>query len=355
MKILITGGCGFAGSGIALNIRRNYPSYEIVALDNLRRRGSELNIPRLKEAGIEFIHGDIRNREDFDAIGGKFDVILEASAEPSVLAGLGGAPDYLINTNLQGTINCLYFAQKHKANFIFLSTSRIYPVETIETAAVTETATRFNLSASQTVPGISFEGITEQFPLDGYRSFYGASKLASELMIREFNHFYGIKTVINRCSLLAGPWQMGKADQGLMAFWVASHFWGKDLSYIGYGGKGKQVRDVLHIDDLFRLIDYQIHNIDKVNGQVYNVGGGREISVSLRELTTICERVTGNKINIQEVPENRQADIRIYISDNSRVTADTGWKPGITVEAIVEDIYSWLREYKEILAPIFNG
>ncbi|HVD98524.1 MAG TPA: NAD-dependent epimerase/dehydratase family protein [Cytophagaceae bacterium] len=354
MKILITGGCGFVGSSMAISIKKKYPSYEVIAFDNLKRRGSELNIPRLKAAGIQFIHGDIRNKEDFDVFTEKLDVILEASAEPSVLAGINSTPDYLVNTNLTGTINCLYLAQKHKANFIFLSTSRIYPIENIEKAAFTETATRFSFAEKQPQPGISEKGIAEQFPLEGYRSLYGATKLASELMIHEFNHFYGIKTVINRCGVLTGPWQMGKVDQGVMVLWVARHFWKKNLSYIGYGGKGKQARDVLHVDDLFRLIDHQMHNMEKVNGEIYNVGGGNEISVSLQELTAICEKVTGNKISIQEVSENRQADIRIYVTDNTKVTAATGWKPEISVEKIVEDIYQWLKTNENQLNDILN-
>lgn len=354
MKILITGGCGFVGSSIAISIKKKYPSYEVVALDNLKRRGSELNIPRLKANGIEFIHGDIRNREDFDTIGGKLDLILEASAEPSVLAGINGTPDYLVNTNLSGTINCLYLAQKHKADFIFLSTSRIYPIAAIEKADFIETPTRFSLNENQKIRGVSGKGIAEDFPLEGYRSLYGATKLASELMIHEFNQFYGIRTVINRCGVLTGPWQMGKADQGVMVLWVARHYWKKNLSYIGYGGTGKQVRDVLHVDDLFRLIDYQIHHMDKVNGEVYNVGGGNEISVSLQELTKICEKVTGNKIDIQEVNENRAADIRIYITDNQKVTAATGWKPQISVEQIVEEIHAWIRNNEKELNSILN-
>ncbi len=354
MKIVITGGCGFVGSSIAISIKKKYPSYEIIAFDNLKRRGSELNIPRLKAEGIQFVHGDIRNREDFDVLGDKIDLILEASAEPSVLAGINSTPDYLVNTNLAGTINCLYLAQKNKANFIFLSTSRIYPIENIEKAAFTEKETRFALTEKQTLPGISENGIAEAFPLDGYRSLYGATKLASELMIHEFNHFYGIKTVINRCGVLTGPWQMGKVDQGVMVLWVARHFWKKNLSYIGYGGTGKQVRDVLHVDDLFRLVDYQIHNIDKVNGEIYNVGGGNEISVSLQELTRLCEKVSGNKISIQEVSENRQADIRIYITDNQKVTSATGWKPEISVEKIVGDIYTWIKDNEKQLSDILN-
>ena len=147
---------------------------------------------------------------------------------------------------------------------------------------------------------------------------------------------------------------MGKVDQGVMVLWVARHYWKKNLSYIGYGGTGKQVRDVLHVDDLFRLLDYQMHHMDKVNGEIYNVGGGNKISVSLQELTRICEKVTGNKINIQEIKENRQADIRIYITDNQKVTAATGWEPQISVEKIVEEIHSWIKNNEKDLNGILN-
>ncbi len=131
MKILITGGAGFVGSGIAFNLKKDFPNYEIYCLDNLKRKGSELNVSRLGAAGITFVHGDIRNKEDFDGLP-MVDAVIEASAEPSVLAGMDGTPDYLINTNLMGTVNCLNFAKKSKAKFIFLSTSRVYPIKAIE-------------------------------------------------------------------------------------------------------------------------------------------------------------------------------------------------------------------------------
>ncbi len=354
MKILITGGCGFVGSSLAIGIKNRYSSYQILCLDNLKRRGSELNIERLRVAGISFVHGDIRNVEDFESIGTDVNVIIEASAEPSVMAGMDGTPGYLINTNLNGTINCLYFAVKCKAKFIFLSTSRVYPIENIEGLLFEEKETRFSLSKNQTQPGVSEKGIAEKFSIEGYRSLYGATKLASELMIHEFNQFYKLETVINRCGVLTGPWQMGKVDQGVMVLWVARHFWKRNLSYIGYGGKGKQIRDILHVDDLLELVNYQLHHFDKVNGQVLNVGGGEEISVSLQELTTICEKVTGNKIEIAEVPENRAADIRIYITDNTKVTELTGWKPKLKVEEIVMDIYLWLKANESQLIHILN-
>ena len=184
MKLLITGGAGFVGSAMAMSLKRNYPDYTIYCLDNLKRRGSELNISRLRQAGVEFVHGDIRSKEDFDVIPA-VDAVIEASAEPSVLAGLDGTPDYLINTNLFGTVNCLNFALRHKAAFIFLSTSRIYPIKALENLNFKEGNTRFELTDDQTVPGVSSKGIAENFPLDGARSLYGTTKLASELLIQE--------------------------------------------------------------------------------------------------------------------------------------------------------------------------
>lgn len=354
MKLLITGGAGFVGSALALELKQNYPSYEIICLDNLRRKGSELNVARLTKAGIQFVHGDIRSKEDFDSLP-DVDSIIEASAEPSVLAGInGGTPDYLINTNLFGTVNCLNYATRCKANFIFLSTSRVYPIKTIEKLDYIESETRFELTDNQTIKGVSAKGIAEDFPLDGARSLYGTTKLASELLIQEYNEFYGLKTVINRCGVLTGPWQMGKVDQGVMVLWIAKHFFEQKLAYIGYGGSGKQTRDVLHVQDLYRLIDWQLHNIDKVNGEILNAGGGVEVSASLQELTKICQKVTGKTIPINQITENRPADIRLYVTDNTKVTNLTGWKPEIGIEQIVEDITQWLSDNREALEPILK-
>ena len=351
-NILITGGAGFVGSSLGILFKKKYKNYKVYALDNLKRRGSELNLPRLKRADIDFIHGDIRNQEDLDSLPQSIDTVIESSAEPSVLAGINGKPDYLINTNLMGTINCLNFATQLDADFIFLSTSRVYPIATINQSPFIEEQTRFELMHSQKSKGISNLGISEEFPIEGFRSLYGASKLCSELLIEEYNEFYNLKTVVNRCGVLTGPWQMGKVDQGVIVLWVARHFWKKDLAYFGYGGEGKQVRDILHINDLFDLLDHQVHNFDEVNGQTFNVGGGREVSVSLQELTEICQRVTGNIVNINKDVADRTADIRIYITDNSKVTQTTNWKPRTSVEATVTEIFEWIKENEKILKPI---
>jgi CDP-paratose 2-epimerase len=147
---------------------------------------------------------------------------------------------------------------------------------------------------------------------------------------------------------------MGKVDQGIIALWVARHFWKQNLQYIGFNGSGKQVRDVLHIDDLYTLVKMQISNFDLFQGSTFNVGGGNEMSTSLLELTEICEQVTGNKIDITAVLENRTADLPIYITDNSRIYEISGWKPNKSVITLVQDIFAWLKENEVMLKPLLG-
>ncbi len=353
-SILITGGCGFVGSNLALMLKEKYPGINIIVMDNLMRRGSELNIAPLAKAGIIFIHGDVRNKEDFEKTG-KHDLIIDASAEPSVMAGICGGVDYLINTNFNGTINCLNFAVRNQSDFIFLSTSRVYCIEELDKITLKECETRFEIDPSNQINGLSAKGISEDFRTSGSKSFYGASKFCSENFIEEYASYFGLKAIINRCGVIAGPRQFGKTDQGFMALWVAKHFWKEKLAYIGYGGKGKQVRDVMHIEDVFDLIDYQINHFDKNHGKIFNAGGGLENSISLIELTALCNEITGNKIQVDRIPETRKADIRLYISDNSRVTGETGWTPKKSVKDTAADIYNWLRKDESIVKSIFSN
>jgi CDP-paratose 2-epimerase len=351
-NILITGGAGFVGSNLAIKLRENYPNINIFCVDNLRRRGSELNINRLIEHKIKFIHGDIRNKEDlsFENI----DLILECSAEPSVLAGVNSSPEYVINTNLIGAINCFELARAHQADFIFLSTSRVYSTKYINSLKYKETETRFELLDNQEIPGASKEGISETFTLLGSRSIYGATKLASELILQEYIENYGIKGIINRCGVITGPWQMGKVEQGVIALWMARHIFERKLSYIGYDGTGKQVRDFIHIDDLFELLNIQINALNDFNGEVYNVGGGVKNSVSLLELTNWCQKITGNKITINSIKEDRAQDIRIYISDCNKIIKESGWNPRKGIEETLTDIYEWIIKNKANLLNILQ-
>lgn len=349
-RILITGGAGFAGSNLAIRLKEIYSNSHIICFDNLKRRGSELSLTRLKKGGIEFVHGDVRVKDDLLEVGA-VDLVFDCSAEPSVLAGVGGSPSYVIDTNFTGTINCLELARIHNAELLFLSTSRVYPVEAINKLKYREAETRFEM-LPQVVVGASEHGIAEDFPLEGARSLYGASKLASELFIQEYIDTYGVKAIINRCGVLTGPWQMGKVDQGVTVLWVAKHIFNKELSYIGYGGTGKQVRDILHIDDLFDLISVQLKNFDSYSGKTFNVGGGQETSISLQELTAICQKATGNKIKISQIAENRPNDLISYITDNRRVSQATGWSPKRTPSMIIDEIAQWIRDHKVALEPI---
>ena len=355
-NVLVTGGAGFAGSNLALMYREQHPDSRVVVLDNLKRRGSELNIPRLKAAGIEFVHGDIRVPDDLmHGIKGDFDLLLECSAEPSVLAGYGESPAYLIQTNLIGTINCMEWARVRKADVLFLSTSRVYPIAAQNALHYTEAPTRLELTDDQPFPGVSSKGINEDFPLAGARSLYGATKLASELIIEEYRAMYGVRAIINRCGVLTGPWQMGKVDQGVFALWLLAHHFGRPLKYIGFGGSGKQVRDLLHIKDLYDLLDIQLSRFDEFDGGLFNAGGGRACSLSLLETTEICQRVTGKTVPVEAVTENRVADVPIYLTDNTRVHAATGWLPRFTPEEVLTDIYAWVQENETNLRGVFGA
>ncbi len=351
--ILITGGAGFVGSNLAVRLKQTFADLKVTALDNLKRRGSELALARLREHGVEFAHGDVRCAEDFDTVSG-YDLLIDCSAEPSVQAGASGSPAYVLNTNLSGTIQCLEAARREHAAFLFLSTSRVYPISTLNAASFTETETRFTWSDPTGAEGITTNGVSEKASLEGARSFYGASKLAGELLLSEYVATHGMKAIINRCGILAGPWQMGKVDQGVVTLWVARHIFKKPLSYTGFGGTGKQLRDMLHVEDLFDLVCKQMAKPELWDGRVYNAGGGLANSVSLCELTKLCQTATGNTIEIGAKPETSPVDLRIYVTDSSRVSKDFGWKPQRSVPDLVEDITRWVHEHADSLAKVLG-
>lgn len=351
-KILVTGGAGFVGSNICIKLKQEFSDIQITAFDNLIRRGSELNLPRFKKHGVGFIRGDVRSREDLNL--SDIDLIIECSAEPSVMAGVTSSPEYLVDTNLVGALNCFELARKNKSDVVFLSTSRVYPVKSLNNLLFEEEVTRFSLKKNQLIVGSSNEGVTEEFPLDGVRTLYGASKLSAEFMLMEYVNNYGIKGIINRCGLIAGPWQMGKIDQGVVVLWMAKHIYKKPLSYIGFGGEGKQVRDIIDIDDLFDLLKIQLSGIEKYSGEIFNVGGGRKNSLSLQELTNLCREISGNEIEITRIKEERPGDIRIYIGNNSKITTLSGWYPKRTAGTTLKEIHGWIIENKKMLEPVLS-
>jgi CDP-paratose 2-epimerase len=340
-RVLITGGAGFVGGNLAVGLATRHPEYEVLALDNLKRRGSELNLPRLREAGVTFHHGDVRSLEDVFSVG-EVDALVECSAEPSALAGTDGSPGYLVHSNLMGAYHCLELARRSRAQVVFLSTSRVYPVARLEAARFEDAATRFELAESQSIPGLSVRGVAESFPLEGARTLYGASKLSAELLIAEYGDTYGIPAVIDRCGVVAGPWQMGKVDQGVFTYWLLAHYFGRELEYIGYGGEGKQVRDLLHVEDLIGLIDGQLAAPGQWAGVTVNVGGGAECSLSLRETTELCRELTGHAVPVRAADHDRPGDVRIFISDCARLFGLTDWRPRRDPREVLTDTLEWL-------------
>ena len=351
MRVLVTGGAGFIGANLAIGLAAGHPRWQITALDNLQRRGSELNLTRLREGGVRFLHGDVRAADDLTAAG-PIDAVVECSAEPSVMAGVDGSGlDRMVGTNLVGAYTCLELCRRHEAQLVFLSTSRVYPIDPLRSLPLVETDTRFELTDDRAVHGASARGISEAFPLEGPRTLYGATKLAAEHLIEEYVAAFGLRAVVNRCGVVAGPWQMGRVDQGIVAYWMLAHTFRKPLTYIGFGGSGKQVRDMLHVDDLVGLVGLQLRDPEPWSGVVVNVGGGPERSTSLLELTKLCAEITGNSVPVSGSTDARPGDIPWYVTDSTRLHDLSAWRPSSTLSAILTDVHDWILDNELVLGP----
>jgi CDP-paratose 2-epimerase len=346
-RVLVTGGAGFVGSNVAIHLAAD-ADCEVVAFDNLHRRGSELNLPRLADAAVQFVRGDVREPGDLDRLP-PLDVIVECSAEPSVMSGASGDTSYLLHTNLTGAYNCLELARRDGAGMVFLSTSRVYPVAALESIRLEEEETRYAIAEKQELDGVSPAGISERFPMRGARTLYGTTKLAAELLVEEFRASFGLRAVVDRCGVIAGPWQMGKVDQGVFTHWMLSHHFRQPLRYIGYGGSGKQVRDLIHIDDLVELVREQLFGMDRWDGLVVNVGGGAQRSLSLLETTRICQQLTGNEVDIEPVTTGRPGDVPLYVSDCAHLFSNTEWRPRRSAEQTLRDIHAWIASNEDAL------
>ena len=341
MKILITGGCGFVGSILSIYLKKK--GYDVYSLDNLYRRGSLLNLQRLKKNKIKNFKIDIFNKKKIFNLK-KFDLIIDCCAEASVNKS-SKEINRVINTNLIGTLNILQKCVKDSCNIIFLSSSRVYSIEELK-KIVNKKKINFKIKSKKK--------IDVNFDVSGTKSIYGFSKFASELLIKEFSYLYDIKYIINRFGVISGPWQFGKVDQGFVSLWIWKHLNNKPLNYIGYGGYGNQVRDVLHIDDLCRLICIEIKKIKKINNLTINSGGGIKNKISLTQLTELCKKVSGHEVKIKKLKKTSRYDIPYYVSSNKRVNEIYNWKPKKNITQIILDIYVWQKTNLKKLNRLFS-
>jgi len=340
MRILITGAAGFVGISLAKFISSATENVEIWGLDNLIRPGSHLNVSNLKELGVNFLHGDIREASDLENLP-DVDFVIDAAANASVLAGIDGKTSsrQLVEHNLQGTINMLEYCKKVGAGFILLSTSRVYSIPPLANLKVEESEGAFIPVAEQSFPtGLSVKGVSEDFDTKPPVSLYGSTKIASEYLALEYGESFDLPVWVNRCGVMAGPGQFGHPAQGIFAFWVHSFAEKSALTYIGFEGNGYQVRDCLHPFDLGRLLIQQIAEpLQTDKPRLINVSGGIENSMSLSQLTDwSSDRF--QPMQIEKQSEDRKFDIPWMVLDNSNALNTWGWTPKISVEEILEEI-----------------
>ena len=340
MKILITGGCGFVGSNLALFLKKK--GFTVHTLDNLTRKGSKYNSNLLKKQKIKNYKINISNIKKIKSLP-KYDLILDCCAEAAVEISKNDF-DKVINTNLIGTINILKKSKNDKSKIIFISSSRIYPLEEMNKIIKNK-----NLKSKIKISKM----FSEKDKIIGPKTIYGLTKLCSEMLIEEFSYAYQLKYLINRCGVISGPLQFGKQDQGFVSLWIWRHLNKKKLSYIGYGGYGNQIRDVLHIDDLSELILLQIKNINKINNKLFTVGGSKTSYTSLSQLTKLCQKITGNKIKMGKVSKTSSYDVPYYLSDNTHVSNTYRWKPKRNINQVVMDTFLWLKNNKPIIKKYF--
>lgn len=339
MRILISGICGFTGSAIARALAAQGGGYEISGFDNFIRPGSEGNRAELSRLGIRLVHADARAASDIDALPA-CDWVVDAAANPSVLAGLDGLSSsrQVVEHNLGGTVNLLEYCKRSRAGFILISTSRVYSVAPLAALGVQVSEGAFKPEGAALPAGISALGVSESFPTAAPVSLYGATKLASEALALEYGEAFSLPVFINRCGILAGAGQFGRADQGIFAYWINSHLRRRPLKYIGFEGKGHQVRDCLHPADLVPLLvaQFAAPKIDR-GDRVVNVGGGAQSAISLLQLTEWCADRFGPHPVAADLSQ-RPFDIPWMVLDPSKAGRVWGWKPRTPLQSVLEEI-----------------
>jgi CDP-paratose 2-epimerase len=344
VNVLITGICGFVGSCFARELLSVLPGIKIWGLDNFLREGSRANLSLLRTLGVIIVEGDVRRPADLAKIP-KVDWVIDCAAEPSVLAGTSGKMSSidLLDHNLIGTIQMLEFCRQHSAGFILISTSRVYSVPPLASLPVESIKEAFRPKSFQPEIGLTEKGISEIFPTTPPASLYGTSKRCSELLALEYEEAFGFPVWINRCSALAGSGQFGRADQGIFSFWIRSWKDKRPLKYIGFDGRGSQVRDCLHPKDLVPLLQKQLQGHkpsdpkDGIDARICNFSGGTKNSCSLAQLSEWCRTRFGPH-EVSFDPQPRPYDLPWIVLDSTRAAQLWNWHPESSLERIFSEI-----------------
>ena len=360
MHILITGGAGFVGSELA--VRLTEKNHRVVVMDNLVRRGSESNLEKLARYGVMFVHGDVRNAEDFENLPSGIEFVCDTSAQPSVVSGYTN-PVFDITNNSLGVIHVLEYARARRCPLIFFSTNRVYVVDRLLELPRREAATRIEWDAEawKQIPIETRQrgfdpahGVSEEFAVDGgQRSIYGLSKLIADAACQEYAHAFDMPIVVNRFGVIAGTGQFAKLDQGWVVWWAIAHYFKLPLKYIGWNGK--QVRDILFLEDVCALVELQMGQMDRFRGDIFNLGGGAANSVSLREGTEWLEKRLGYGTTFTVEDSVRKADLPIYFTDNRKAARILKWQPKISIDEGLEQILAWIRANEAVLRTRYCG
>ncbi len=339
MKILISGICGFVGSSLARYFIEQGAGIEVFGFDSFIRAGSETNRRALQSLGVKVTHADLRSQSDVDALPAA-DWVIDAAANASVLAGVDGRTSsrQIIEHNLGGTVQMLEYCRSHRAGFVLLSTSRVYSIPPLASLPVAVENEAFVPDAARALPaGVAVAGVSEDFSTQPPVSLYGTTKLCSEQLALEYGEAFGLPVWINRCGVLAGAGQFGRADQGIFSFWIHSWARRRPLKYIGFGGTGHQTRDCLHPRDLARLVLAQLHDPRRAVNRVQNVAGGADHAMSLRQLSEWCgERFGPHTVAADQTP--RPFDIPWMVLDSALAARQWGWRPEISLAEILDEI-----------------
>ncbi len=338
MRILITGGAGFIGCNLADACVR--AGHEVTLFDNLSRRGSEANLAWLAAGHRErlaFVRGDIRDYPAILAAARGQEAIYHLAAQTAVTTSVTDPrPDFEINA--LGTFNVLEAARAAAENpvFIFASTNKVYGG--MEDAPATELATRYVLPQYP-------NGVSEERPLD-FHSPYGVSKGSADQYVHDYSRIYGLRSVVFRQSCIYGQRQMGVEDQGWVAWFVIAAVTGKPITIYG---NGKQVRDLLHIDDLVRAFQMATERIDVTAGQVYNLGGGPANTVAIwAEFGPLLRELLGREIVPAAFRDWRPGDQPVFVADVSKATREFGWAPQVSVRQGISRLIEWVGANREL-------